>query len=166
MPYLVANLTPGAARSAVSINFGQEGISRVRVHSYQAAGLTSLSPIFLKIHNQPTSPIYGNTGSLGFPLVVPSAPDAAVQYNVPPVLVEGDNVWNNSHQLEIELLDINNNPVVFSVFLVVFELLTRDPFTMREQPPPDFSLYKEAFQRSTRNIAQLPGAFYSHWGAS
>lgn len=154
MPYLMVlfglNQTQNS-RMNIPINFGQEGIARVSIHSYQFSGLNALGPIFMNIRNQPTTGMYSNKGSSQFPLLIGAIPNFAHDYSVPVTIVEGDNVWNNAHSLDIELLDFNNNPVTLSSGYILFDILTRDPHWPRENPPHDEVKRREFRETVTRN---------------
>lgn len=161
MPYLVVKFPQSIPMVSIDINFGMEGLSRVAIHSFQVSGLAANLPFFLQIKNQPTGGIYGNTqSSFGYPML-PNGINSTVQLENPIVVTEGDNVWNNAHRLDFEVHDYTGALLAFTELCVVFELLVRDPFNTREQPPHDFQRYIESKQTSTRNNAPLPSSFYS-----
>jgi hypothetical protein len=163
MPYLGVKFTQGVSKGALDINFGQEGISRVRIHSWGITG--AVAPVFpcffLQINNQPTGGFYGNNGSFCYPLFPSGAPPNIISdINEPIFITEGDNIWNNSHRLEYELFNYAMTPLAFTDFYLVLQFETRDPFETRAQPPHDFQQYKETKQEVTRNVRHLPDAFY------
>lgn len=141
-------------KRTIPINFGQEGISRVAIHSYQFTGLANIGPVFLNIKNQATTGMYSNKGSSQFPLLIGQIPDFAFNYSNSLTVVEGDNVWNNAHSLEVELLDFFNQPVVFGAAYILFEIFTRDPHWPKEQPPGDEVKRRSFRETTTRNIQQ------------
>lgn len=166
MPYLLIKFDPNEApgqplwKRTISVNFGLEGVSRVRLHSYQFVGIASPapSPLFLRIKNQPTTAIYGN-GPQGFPLYFSGngVQDYSYEYNNQIVVAEGDNVWNNAHALDFEIVDFFGLPAIFDAAVILFEMEVRDPHWPKENGPPfeDEIRRKPVTELVTRNF--LPG---------
>jgi len=173
MPYIVAKFDPNDApgqplwKRTIPINVGAEGFSRVSIHSYQIAGIQSPapSPAFLRILNQPTTPVYGN-GPGGFPLVITTTPngDFGAENTNQIVVCEGDNVWNNAKYLDLELVDFFGLPYQFQAAIIVFELIPRDPhFAIKEKNAASDEVRRPLVKEPvTRNF--LPGTTWMRQG--
>lgn len=127
MPYIIVKMT--SSNQAIKLNFGANKASRVRIHSYEAEGLTSSAPLFLEIRNVPTTLVVGNGFASQFPLGMGQivGTTAFVQLNKPIIVTEGDNMWNDTHEVVFRIQDFNGNPATFTRIYIFFEYDAVDP---------------------------------------
>lgn len=159
MPYITARLGASTARNVypIQIGFDNQGAARVAIHSYQFDGLAGVGPIYVRIRNQPTTPVLGNWDADAWPLGNATGTNVYTQFSNPIVIEEGDNQWNGSHLLEISLFDTNHNPLTFSEGFILFVYIARDPHNVKdERDEVKRPLVKETY---SRNAIPLPGPF-------
>lgn len=124
MPYMSIRLTQPL--QAVPVNMSPQGMSNMRLISYQAEGVLAPQVIYVGIRDQSTTSVFGNTGNGNFPLIVPTGPNFGTYLQNPILFVEGNNVWNAAKSLTFETqsvsaLDGSSIPAVFSLLTLLFE---------------------------------------------
>lgn len=163
MPYLVLKVLQ--AKETIPINFDLQLISHLQLMSVQGTGVPFITPLFVTIRNQPLTNIFGNVSSLHYPIPVVSAPDFVHVYSPPMIMMEGDDTFNAAHALEIEVLDINNNPAQFSALILIFSFLQVDqhfPPTLNSVGHNHVAV-KEHVEERTRNPNEHIPKNYGHW---
>lgn len=109
-------------------NVSPQGVSRLRLISYQIEGVAGPSVYYVGIRNQETTGLMGNTSQHSFPLLVDQAPVTSIYLNNPIIFQEGNNRWNSAHELQftVEMFDplLVPNPgfrnAVFSSMTMLF----------------------------------------------
>lgn len=127
------NIKLNRSKGTIVFNFHDLDNSELKIVRYQANGLTSDLPIYIKFNsgNMGVSPVYGGTNdpsninvySNEFMLPVSSIPNSNWEFNNPIFVMRGDNLSNASRQLDYEIADFNGNPIVFQLLCLTLEVI-------------------------------------------
>ena len=125
IPTYTLNIHLTKANQSVTITRGLSGTKCVRLTAYSVFGALTTQPMFFRIKNQNmlTNPTNMPVGEHSVMMLLPSAPDCTVflHYYVP--ITNLDNFFNDSHQIEFEVVDSNNQPAVFTDIYLEFRLM-------------------------------------------
>lgn len=115
------------------MSFGPEEIRSAKLQAYWVEGLVNTQPLFFLVRNQPTRTVHGNGIGTGyFPLMFPTFPIACTYMNHPIELVGPDNVWRDCSLLQIEVVDYQGRPAVFSNLMLQLKINDLPTFTTME----------------------------------
>lgn len=125
MPHILVKITRNP--ETVTLNFGGNHASNVRIIQFGMTGLPSPETVFLEILGQPITPMITNGVSTQFPLGTSTGPNSFEHLSHPIVVTSGDNMWNDGHQLTLRVFGFNNLPVQFTNIWVLFQYEEVDP---------------------------------------
>ena len=118
---------------SISSLYGQKGYTGLHLINYYGEGIPlnpagGPIPLFFRFRNQSELPIYGNI-TRGVPLLFDNngTNTNLCGQGLP---CTGDNKFNDCTQVQLEITDINGNPVAFNFLMLVF--YGKDTFDPRE----------------------------------
>lgn len=114
------------ASQVAQINLAQQHLYDFQLVEYYAEGLVNSSPLFVRFMNQPMTAIFGNLPATALPLIFDKSPNAAQILSNPLPVTLGQN-FNDSHQLDLRVEDLNQNPAIFSRLILIFKARYESP---------------------------------------